>query len=33
MRIETLEFITMTVLNIGLIYYKKNNITIYGIQK
>ena len=33
MRVETLEFITMSVLNIGLIYYKKRNISTYGIQK
>jgi len=33
MRVETIEFITITILNVGLIYFKKNNISIYGIQK
>jgi hypothetical protein len=33
MRLETVEFITLTVLNIGLIYFKKNNMSIYGIRK
>jgi len=28
-----IEFITITVLNFGLIYFKKNNVSIYGIQK
>jgi hypothetical protein len=33
MRVETIEFITLTILNVGLIYFKKNNASIYGITK
>jgi hypothetical protein len=30
MRVETIEFIVINILNIALIYYKKNNLSIYG---
>jgi hypothetical protein len=30
MRVETIEFIVINVLNIALIYYKKNNLLVYG---
>jgi hypothetical protein len=30
MRVETIEFIIINILNIGLIYYKKNNLLLYG---